>query len=60
MALKDLSWQHPQLIHHSDRGSQYCCGSYVGTLTRGKIQISMTENGDPRENAGGALKSMLL
>jgi len=29
MALKDLKGNHPQLIHHSDRGAQYCCGSYV-------------------------------
>ena len=24
MALKDLKGNHPELIHHSDRGSQYC------------------------------------
>jgi transposase InsO family protein len=51
MALSHLKGAHPQLIHHSDRGSQYCCCSYVKMLTRRKIQISMTESGDPRENA---------
>jgi transposase InsO family protein len=51
MALSGLKGKHPELIHHSDRGSQYCCGSYVNILTRYKIQISMTESGNPRENA---------
>jgi len=51
MALKDLKGNQPELIHHSDRGSQYCCGSYTNLLTRRKIQISMTQSGDPRENA---------
>ena len=40
-----------QLIHHSDRGIQYCCYDYVNYLTGCDIQISMTENGDPYENA---------
>jgi len=39
------------LIHHSDRGIQYCSQSYVKLLVEYKIQISMTENGDPLENA---------
>jgi putative transposase len=39
------------LIHHSDRGIQYCCKEYVAILKRKKIKISMTENGDPYENA---------
>lgn len=40
-----------ELIHHSDRGIQYCCDKYVQTLNKHHIQISMTENSDPRENA---------
>jgi transposase InsO family protein len=40
-----------KLIHHSDRGIQYCCAEYVQMLEHFKIQISMTENGDPYENA---------
>jgi transposase InsO family protein len=51
MALSCLYGKHPELIHHSDRGSQYCCRDYVKLLTRKDIQISMTESGDPRENA---------
>jgi len=43
--------QRSKLIHHSDRGVQYCCGEYVGMLKGHNIQISMTENGDPYENA---------
>ena len=39
------------LIHHSDRGSQYCCQEYVRKLQTAGILISMTENGDPYENA---------
>lgn len=40
-----------QLIHHSDRGIQYCSSGYVKLLTDYGINISMTENGDPLENA---------
>ncbi len=43
--------RHEVLIHHSDRGIQYCCHDYVNALERNKIKISMTENGDPYENA---------
>jgi transposase InsO family protein len=39
------------LIHHSDRGIQYCCTDYVVLLESSKIGISMTGNGDPYENA---------
>jgi putative transposase len=40
-----------QLIHHSDRGIQYCSNRYVKLLQDYNIKISMTENGDPLENA---------
>jgi len=40
-----------QLIHHSDRGLQYCSQAYTALLKEYSIQISMTENGDPLENA---------
>lgn len=40
-----------KLIHHSDRGIQYCCHDYVNYLKGSNIKISMTENGDPYENA---------
>jgi len=42
---------HPNLIHHSDRGVQYCSHDYVKLLKDNHAQISMTENGDPLENA---------
>jgi putative transposase len=45
------SKQGRSLIHHSDRGSQYCCAEYVKVLEHYEIQISMTEKGDPYENA---------
>ena len=41
----------PYLIHHSDRGCQYCSAMYVDALRDRKIQISMTQSGDPLENA---------
>lgn len=40
-----------QLTHHSDRGLQYCSEVYVKLLKENNISISMTESGDPRENA---------
>lgn len=53
------------LIHHSDRGVQYCCDAYVKRLNDKHIRISMTEKGDPLENAiaervNGILKAELL
>lgn len=51
MALKTLKTCADGLIHHSDRGSQYCSSVYVKILKRNNIAISMTENGDPLENA---------
>lgn len=40
-----------KLIHHSDRGVQYASKDYIGMLQRNHMRISMTENGDPKENA---------
>jgi transposase InsO family protein len=53
------------LIHHSDRGSQYCCKDYVAFLQAYKIDISMAAKGNPYENAiaeriNGVLKQMGL
>jgi len=53
------------LIHHSDRGVQYCCDKYVDVLNSCGINISMTQNGNPRDNAiaervNGILKMELL
>lgn len=39
------------LIHHSDRGVQYASSEYVKVLTDNHISISMTEDGNPKDNA---------
>ena len=56
-------FDHP-LIHHSDRGIQYCSQAYVDILGSQGLSISMTEKGDPYENAiaervNGILKTEL-
>jgi putative transposase len=52
MALRSMEHNTAvDLIHHSDRGIQYCSSEYVRLLQDHSIKISMTENGDPRENA---------
>ena len=65
MALNQLPKGTSNIFHHSDRGVQYCCDAYVKLLNKNHFQISMTENGDPRENAiaervNGILKSEWL
>lgn len=39
------------LVHHSDRGVQYCCDAYIGELGRHGISVSMTEDYNPTDNA---------
>lgn len=51
MALKNRKGPIMSLIHHSDRGCQYCSSEYVERLKKEKIKISMTESGDPLDNA---------
>lgn len=51
MALGSAAGGLDTLIHHSDRGFQYAYHSYVNKLRKHNISISMTENGDPLENA---------
>jgi len=51
MALSQLPVGVKNVFHHSDRGVQYCCDKYVKLLEKNHFQISMTENGDPLENA---------
>ena len=57
---------NPQgVIHHSDRGIQYCCKEYVEILNRNKMEISMTEENHCYENAiaervNGILKEEFL
>lgn len=53
------------VIHHSDRGIQYCCKDYVSILNDHKMEISMTEENHCYENAiaervNGILKQEFL
>jgi len=41
----------PGLVHHSDRGSQYASGDYIGLLKTNQIRISMSRRGNPWDNA---------
>jgi putative transposase len=51
MAYVNRSYGQETLIHHSDRGLQYCCKEYTELLGSKDIAISMTEKSDPYENA---------
>ena len=51
MAIQNRTKDGQSLIHHSDRGLQYCSAEYVSIANRQHIKMSMTENGDPYENA---------
>jgi putative transposase len=64
MALTTRQTDQP-LIHHSDRGTQYCSRVYTDLLNKKRIAISMTQSGNPRDNAiaervNGILKQELL
>lgn len=64
MASNGRTTEHP-LIHHSDRGLQYCSDGYQALLAKNKIKSSMTEAYDPYENAvaervNGILKQEFL
>ena len=53
------------LIHHSDRGIQYCCNAYIEELDAHHISISMTEDYKPTDNAiaeriNGIIKQELI
>lgn len=53
-ALKKAIYNHkpkPGIIHHSDRGIQYCSNQYTALLNRAKFNISMTEENHCYENA---------
>jgi len=51
MAYKTRIYPKRPLIHHSDRGIQYCCDAYVKLLLHHQIGISMTQSGSPYDNA---------
>ena len=50
MAIRHVNCDLTGLIHHSDRGCQYCSEAYVKLLQDNNIEISMTQSGDPRDN----------
>ena len=51
LAVKQRKNKKIPLIHHSDRGLQYCANEYQKLLSKNNIQPSMTQNSDPYENA---------
>ncbi|MFC2129501.1 IS3 family transposase [Bacteroidota bacterium] len=51
MGLQQRVYKDQELIHHSDRGYQYCCDSYQKILKNKKVKCSMTESYDPYANA---------
>jgi transposase InsO family protein len=51
LAIKERKNKETNLIHHSDRGLQYCSNEYQNELSKHKISPSMTQNSDPYENA---------
>lgn len=50
-AIKNTKLKDKSLIHHSDRGLQYCSDEYQKILEKNNISCSMTQNSDPYENA---------
>ena len=65
--IRAVSAKRPQpgLIHHSDRGSQYCSHEYIQVLDQFGIQASMSRKGNcydnaPMESFWGILKSELI
>jgi len=50
-ALKNNRSGTESLIHHSDRGLQYCSNEYQRILEKHHLKCSMTQNSDPYENA---------
>ncbi len=51
MAVKKRKYKTEELIHHSDRGLQYCCDQYQQLLKKKKLRCSMTESYSPYANA---------
>lgn len=51
MALRNRRYLQYKLIHHSDRGLQYCCDLYQKRLNKNNVICSMTEKYDPYQNA---------
>jgi len=65
MALREAGTKAGGLIHHSDRGIQYCCNPYVSMMEKSGVRMSMTEKDHVYENAmaervNGILKDEFL
>ena len=51
MALKNRLYSHQNIIHHSDRGIQYCCPEFSDYAQNNGMLLSTTQKYDPYENA---------
>lgn len=51
MAHKNCTFKHEYIIHHSDRGIQYCCPDYTQFVENKGFILSTTQQYDPYENA---------
>lgn len=51
MAIKNLTFNHETIIHHSDRGIQYCCPEFSDFAKENGFILSTTQQYDPYENA---------
>jgi len=65
MAVKNRKYPNRKLIHHSDRGLQYCSNEYQKVINKSQLLCSMTESYDPYQNAvaeriNGILKQEFL
>ena len=50
-AVKNRKYPESKLIHHSDKGIQYCSNEYQQALSKNNILCSMTQGYDPYSNA---------
>jgi len=51
MAHSTCIFNHDTIIHHSDRGKQYCCPDYTEFAAKKGFVMSTTQQSDPYENA---------
>ena len=51
MAISNRCYSSQKLIHHSDKGIQYCCDQYQSQLIKSGVRCSMTQGYDPYSNA---------
>jgi transposase InsO family protein len=51
MAFNNMIFPHQEVIHHSDRGIQYCCPDYSQFAEKLHFKLSTTQQYDPYENA---------